>query len=166
MYASVHHFLKKERNLLSITEYFIFYDFSWRYLCKTWWYHENFKKLKKMLSEYPSLNHDQKLFIKRHTYVYNWCQDTTCFSISVKPQLVLKGVIDWGGARFHKKFSWSIKMFHFERWSEYGYVSLNEFFMSFSINSKSFKTHCFWHITIPPHELRGSAKIVQNIRKD
>ena len=37
MYASVHHFLYKKRNLLFIAKYFIFYDFSRKYLCKTWW---------------------------------------------------------------------------------------------------------------------------------
>ena len=43
MYASVHHLLQKKRNLLFIAKYFIFYDFSRKYLCKTWWYHESFK---------------------------------------------------------------------------------------------------------------------------
>ena len=34
-------------------------------------------------------------------------------------------------------------------------MSLNEFFMSFSLISKSFKTHSFWHITIPPSWIEG-----------
>ena len=40
MYASVHHLLYKKRNLLFIAKYFLFYDFSRKYLWKTWWYHE------------------------------------------------------------------------------------------------------------------------------
>ena len=35
-------FLEKEEKSSFIAKYFLFYDFSWRYLCKTWWYHENF----------------------------------------------------------------------------------------------------------------------------
>ena len=41
MYASVHHFLYKKRNLF-YHQYFPFYVFSGKYLCKTWWYHEIF----------------------------------------------------------------------------------------------------------------------------
>ena len=117
------------------------------------------------LSEYQSLNHDQKSLSKRHINVYIWCQNSICFSIGVKTQLVFKGVIDWGGARFHKKLSRIIKMFHFERWSEYGYVSLNEFFMSFSSKSKSFKTHIFWHITIPPLWIEGERENCSKYQK-
>ena len=40
MYASMHYFLLKKRNLLFIAKYFPFYDFSGKYLSKTWWYHE------------------------------------------------------------------------------------------------------------------------------
>ena len=40
MYASVHYFLIKKRNILFIAKYFPFFDFSGKYLCKTWWYHE------------------------------------------------------------------------------------------------------------------------------
>ena len=47
MYASVHHFLKKEEKSSLIAKYFLFYDFSWKYLCKTWWYHENFRNQRK-----------------------------------------------------------------------------------------------------------------------
>ena len=43
MYASVHLLLHKKRNLLFIAKYFIFFDFSRKYLCKTWWYHESFR---------------------------------------------------------------------------------------------------------------------------
>ena len=43
MYASVHLLLHKKSNLLFIAKYFIFYDFSRKYLCKTWWYHESFR---------------------------------------------------------------------------------------------------------------------------
>ena len=110
------------------------------------------------LSEYQSLNHDQKIFIKKtyiclhlvskHNLFHNWCQDT----IGLQRGHWLRG------SKISKKLSWIIKMFHFERWSEYGYVSLNEFFMSFSSISKSFKTHIFRHITIPPIMNWGGAR--------
>ena len=111
-----------------------------------------------MLSEYPSLNQDQKLFIKRYTYVYNWCQDTICFQLVSSHNWFSKGSLIEGEQDFKFHGSSNVSLW---RWSKYGYVSLNEFFMSFSINSKSFKTHIFRHITIPPHELRGSTKMFQ-----
>ena len=43
MYASVHLLLQKTRNRLFIAKYFFFFDFSRKYLCKTWWYHESFR---------------------------------------------------------------------------------------------------------------------------
>ena len=44
MYASVHYFMIKKISLLFIAKYFLFYDFSKKYLCKTWWYHEILSK--------------------------------------------------------------------------------------------------------------------------
>ena len=166
MYASVHHFLNKKRNLLSIAKYFLFYDFSWRYLCKTWWYHENFRNQRKCFQNIHLSIMTKNSLSKRHTYVYIWCQDTICFQLVSSHKLVLKGVIDWGGARFHKKFHGSSNV-SLWRWSRYGYVSLNEFFMSFSINSKSFKNSYFSTHNHPPSWIEGEHKrIVPNIKND
>ena len=92
--------------------------------------------------------------VSRHNIFY-WCQDT----------IGLKGVIDWGGARFHK-FHGSSNV-SLSIWSKYGYVSLNEFFMSFSINSKSFKNSYFSTHNHPPSWIEGEHKnLFQLIRKD
>ena len=111
MYASMHHFLYKKRNLIFIAKYFLFYDFSRKYLCKTWWYHENFRNQRKMLSEYQSLNHDQKTLYQKDIHMSTFGVKTqfVCQLVS-SHKLVLKEVIDWGGARFHK-ISWIIKCF-------------------------------------------------------
>ena len=69
-----------------------------------------------------------------------------------------KGVIDWGGARFHKKLSWIIKMVYFKRWSEYGYVSLNEFFMSFLEYLKIIQNSFFLAHNHPPIMNWGGAR--------
>ena len=74
-----------------------------------------FQKSKKMLSEYPSLNHDQKLFIKRHTYVYNWCQDTICFQLVSSHNWFSKGSLIEGEQDFTKSCHGSLKWFHFEK---------------------------------------------------
>ena len=78
-------------------------------------------------------------------FLFNWCQAT----------IGLKGVFDWGGARFHKFHgSSNVSLW---RWSKYGYVSSNKFFMSFSLKSKSFiKSSVLTHNS-PPYRLRGSS---------
>ena len=120
-----------------------------------------------MLLEYPSLNHDQKLFIKRHTYVYNWCQDTICFQLVSSHNWFSKGSLIEGEQDFKFHGSSNISLW---RWSRYGYVSLNEFFMSFSINSKSFKNSYFWTHNHPPSWIEGErencSKISEKIKPD
>ena len=111
------------------------------------------------LSEYQSLNHDQKSLSKRHKNVYFWCQNSICRYNWCQDTIGFKkGSLIEGEQDFTKSCHGSLKLFHFERWSEHGYVSLNEFFMSFSLISKSFKTHSFWHITILPIMNWGGAR--------
>ena len=80
MYASVHHFLNKKRNLLFIAKYFLFYDFSRKYLCKTWWYHENFiNQMKCFKNIHLSIKTKNSL-----------SKDLLMFTIGVKTQFIFK----------------------------------------------------------------------------
>ena len=150
-------FLEKEEKSSLIAKYFLFYDFSWKYLCKTWWYHENFRNQRKCFQNIHlsimtknSLSKDihmSTIGVKTQ-FVFNWCQATIGFQ---------RG--HWlRGSKISQKFHGSSNV-SLWRWSKYGYVSLNEFFMSFSINSKSFKTHIFRHITIPLMNWGGARKL-------
>ena len=63
MYASVHHLLQKKKNLLFIAKYFIFYDFSRKYLCKSWWYHESFRNPMEYCHKLHHSINDNNVFI-------------------------------------------------------------------------------------------------------
>ena len=76
MYASVHLLLQKKRNLLFIAKYFIFYDFSRKYLCKTWWYHESFRNPMDYFRKLHHTINDINVFIyKNWCQGHYWCQD-------------------------------------------------------------------------------------------
>ena len=68
----------------------------WEFLRNQW----------KNLSEYHSLNHDQKSLSKRHIEIYIWCQDTIGFQ---------KGSLIEGEQDFIKSRHGSLKWFHFEK---------------------------------------------------
>ena len=82
--------------------------------------------------------------VSRHNLFFNWCQATIGFQ---------RG--HWlRGSKISQKFHGSSNV-SLWRWSKYGYVSLNEFFMSFSINSKSFKNSYFSTHNHPPSWIEG-----------
>ena len=106
MYASVHHRLYKKRNLLFIAKYSLFYDFSKKYLCKTWWYHESFRNpMEYFCKIHHSINDNNVLFTKNWCQDHYWCQDHNW----------LNRVIDWGGEWFQKFFQNIIESHHFEQ---------------------------------------------------
>ena len=126
----------------------------WEFLRNQW----------KNLSEYHSLNHDQKIFIKWLIKIYIWCQNSICcFNWCQDTIGFQKGSLIEGEQDFIKSYHVSLKWFHFDKMMIQVWLCApkwisHEFLAYLKIIQNSlFSTH-----NHPPHhELRGSAKIVQ-----
>ena len=139
MYASVHHFLYKKRNLLFIAN--------------------TFPSLIFQESIYAKLGGTMKFCLEIHLNshfhkIYQSINDINIFKFIMG---------HWLRGRVISKFYVSSKLATLYTSSSFqicdGYVSTHEFFMSFSLNSKSFINSSVLTHNCPPHRLRGSSKM-------